>query len=83
MCQLQDVGVHNRLTQAELQPPPLEHLEALTEYPWDDEESPYELHKAVIFNSTDNNAPNNQAGVYSESANDADLRFGTRFTTKH
>jgi hypothetical protein len=58
-----------------LQPPPLEHLEALTEYPWDNEESPKKLHEAVITNSMDNNhsygAPNNRAGIYSESANDA------------
>jgi hypothetical protein len=28
-------------------------------------------------------APNNQAGVFSESANDAALRFGIGFTTEH
>jgi hypothetical protein len=46
-----------------------------------------ELDKAVIGNFVDDNngsaAPNNQAGIYSESANDAALRFGSRFTTKH
>ena len=61
-----------------MQSPPLEHLEALTEYPWDNEESPKKLHEAVITNSTDNNssngAANNQAGIYSESASDAAKR---------
>jgi hypothetical protein len=75
------MSVHNRQAQAELQPPPLEHLEALTEYPWDDEE----LHEAVSLNSIDDNSasgtPNNQAGIYSESANDAALKFGIRFNT--
>jgi hypothetical protein len=58
-----------------LQQPPLEHLEALTEYPWDDEESLFKLHEAVSANSTDDKsgygACNNQAGIYSESTNDA------------
>jgi hypothetical protein len=53
----------------------LEHLEVLTEYPWDDEESLNKLHEAVSTNSTDANsrygALNNQVGIYSESANDA------------
>jgi hypothetical protein len=72
---------------AELQPPTMEHLEAFTEYPWDDEESLNELQEAVIINSMDDNsssgAPNNQAGVYSEFANDAALRFGVCFTNRH
>ena len=78
------MSIHNRQAQAALQPPSLEHLEVLTEYPWDDVESLNKLHEAVIVNSTDDNhgsvAPTNQ--VYSESANDAALRFGIRFTTK-
>jgi hypothetical protein len=70
------MSIHNRQAQAELQPSPLKHLEALTEYPWDDEKSLNKLHEAVIVNSMDDNsgsgAPNNQAGgVFSESANDA------------
>ena len=76
------MSIQNRQAQAKLQPPPLEHLEALTEYPWDDEESLNELHEAVIVKSTYDNrgsgAPNKQAGVYSESANDAALKFGIR-----
>jgi hypothetical protein len=71
--------VHNREAQAELQPPPLEHLGALTGYPWNDEESLDKVHEAVSTNSMDDNnnycAPNSQVGVYSESANDAAQRF--------
>jgi hypothetical protein len=52
----------------------LEHLEGLTEYPWDDEESLNKLHEAGSTNSTDYNntygAPINQAGIYSEATND-------------
>ncbi len=63
---------HNRQAQAELQPQLLEHLEGLTGYPWDDEESPRKLHEAVITNSmydySGYGAPNNRAGIYSESA---------------
>jgi hypothetical protein len=81
------MSVHNRQAQAELQPPPLKHLEALTEYPWDDEKSLNELHEAISANFMDDNsnsgAPNNQAGIYSESANDAALRFRLGFTTEH
>jgi hypothetical protein len=64
----------------------LEHLEALTEYHWDDEESLNKLHEAVSTYSTDANsgygAPNNQAGIYSESANDAAWKFNIRFTSE-
>jgi hypothetical protein len=36
----------------------------------------------VDDNNGSGGAPNNQAGIYSESANDAALRFGIRFTTE-
>ena len=81
------MSIHNRQAQAELQPPPSEHLEALTKFLWDDEESLNKLHEAVSANSTDDNsgsgAPNNQAGLYSKSDNDAALMFGICFTTLH
>jgi hypothetical protein len=65
----------------------LEHQEALTEYPWGDKDSLDELAEAAIgrFAEDDNNpsgAPNNEAGIYSESANNSALKFGLRFTTK-
>jgi hypothetical protein len=67
----------------------VEHQEALTEYPWDDKDSLDRLDVASIghFAEDDNNpsgAPNNQqAGIYSESANNTALKFGgICFTTK-
>jgi hypothetical protein len=64
-----------------LHPPPVEHQEALTEYPWDDKDSLDGLDEAYIghFAEDDNNpsgALNNQAGIYSESANNTALKFG-------
>jgi hypothetical protein len=57
-----------------LHPPPVDHQEALTEYPWDN------------FVEDENNpsgAPNNQAGIYSEFANNTALKFGgICFTTE-
>jgi hypothetical protein len=59
-------------------PPALEHQETLTEYPWDDKDS--------LDGLDDNNpsgAPSNQAGIYSESANNTALKFGgIYFTTE-
>jgi hypothetical protein len=66
----------------------VEHQEALTEYPWDDKDSLDGLDEAYIghFTEDENNpsgAPNNQAGIYSESANNTALKFGgICFTTK-
>jgi hypothetical protein len=70
-----------------LQSLPVGHQEALTEYPWGDKDSLDGLDEAAIghFGEDDNNpsgVPNNQAGIYSESANNAALAFGLRFTTK-
>jgi hypothetical protein len=71
-----------------LHPPPVEHQEALTEYPWDDKDALDGLDEASIghFAEDDNNpsgAPNNKAGIYSESANNTALKFGgICFTTK-
>ena len=53
-----------------LQTPSVEHQEALTEYPWGDEDSLDGLDEAAIghFAEDDNNpsgVPNNQAGIYS------------------
>ena len=60
--------------------PPVEHQEALTEYPWDDKDSLEELDQSATGNFADDNnapgAPNNQAGIYSESANNIALKFG-------
>jgi hypothetical protein len=65
----------------------VEHQKALTEYPWDEEDSLDRLDEANIglFAEDDINpsdAPNNQAGIYSESANNVALKFGIRFSTK-
>ena len=71
-----------------LHPPPVEHQEAFTEYPWDDKDSLDGLDEASIgnFAEDDNNpsgAPNNQAGIFSESANNTALKFGgICFTTE-
>jgi hypothetical protein len=60
----------------------VEHQEVLTEYPWGDEDSLDGLDEAAIgyLAEDDNNpsgAPNNQAGIYSESAKNAALKFGS------
>jgi hypothetical protein len=36
----------------------------------------------LVDNNNHSGAPNNQAGIYSESANNAALKFGIHFTTK-
>jgi hypothetical protein len=61
--------------------------EVLTEYPWDDEDSLDQLDEAAIRGHSvdDKNhfgAPNSQAALYSESANNAALKFGIQLTTK-
>jgi hypothetical protein len=64
--------------------PPVDNEEALTEFPWDDEASVEESDEASVVGSEDEStggASNNNAGVYRESANEAALRFGIRFTT--
>ena len=65
---------------------PISHQESATEYPWDEEESlsndsELESIGSSVANNNASAAPNNQAGVYCESAHDAALRFGIRFTT--
>jgi hypothetical protein len=65
-----------------LHPPPVEHQEALTEYPWDDKDSFDGLDEAYIGHFAED-ALNNQAGIYSESANNTALKFGgICFTTE-
>jgi hypothetical protein len=57
--------------------------EPLTEYPWDEVHSLQESEDASsIDNIVSPGAPNNKAGIYMESANDAALRFGIRFITE-
>jgi hypothetical protein len=72
-----------------LHPSPVKHQETLTEYPWDDKDSLDGLDEASIGHiaEDDNNpysgAPNNEAGIYSKSANNTALKFGgICFTTK-
>jgi hypothetical protein len=71
---------------AVVQPPPVEHQKKLIDYPWDNEDSLHEVDETASGTFTqDNNgssAPNNYAGIYSESANDAALRYGVHFTTE-
>jgi hypothetical protein len=81
-----EMSKNHRRAKAVVQPPPVEHQESLTDYPWDDEDSFYKVDEAANGNFTyDNNnsgAPNNQAGIYSKSTNTAALRYGIHFTTK-
>jgi hypothetical protein len=62
-----------------LQPLPVELQEAWTEYPWVNEDSVDKLDEAAIRHSNDDNnhsgAPNNQAGIDSESPNNAALNL--------
>ena len=71
---------HNRfLFVPASKPSALDAQESTTEYPWDDDDS-----QSAESSEEDNvgpEPPNHQAGVYSESPNDAALRFGIRFTT--
>jgi hypothetical protein len=56
--------------------------ESATEYPWDEDDSIHECEDASsIEDIISAGAPNSQAGVFTESAHDAALRFGIRFTT--
>jgi hypothetical protein len=57
----------------------------LTKYPWDEEDSLDGLDAAAIGHFAEDNpsgAPNNRAGIYSESTNNAALKFGIGFTRK-
>jgi hypothetical protein len=57
--------------------------EPLTEFPWSEEDSVPESDDASCADdSLSPGVPNTQAGVYTESANDAAFRFGIRFTTE-
>ncbi len=63
--------------------PALDAQESPTEYPpWDEDDS---FHESEIASSIENNistaVTNHHVGVYTESPNDAALRFGIRFTT--
>jgi hypothetical protein len=55
-----------------LQPWAMEAQESLTEYPWDEDDSVHESEDASsVEDIIRTGAPNNQAGVYTESDNDA------------
>jgi hypothetical protein len=74
---------HNTRANTASQPPATEAQESLIEYPWDEDDSVHESKDASsVEDIISTGAPNNQAGVYTESANDAALRFGIRFTTE-
>jgi hypothetical protein len=74
---------HNTRAKTAFQPPAAEGQESLTEYPWDEDDSVHESEDASsVKDIISTGAPNNQAGVYTGSANDAALRFGIRFTTE-
>ena len=63
----------------------MDNEEALTEFPWDDEASVEESDEASVEVPEDEStgsASNINAGVYRESANEAAMRLGIRFTTK-
>ena len=81
-CNFKRMSSHNTRENTALQPPLEDAQESLTEYPWDKDDS---LHKSKdassVENSLDTAAPKDQAGVYTQSANDTALRFGVRFTT--
>jgi hypothetical protein len=65
-------------------PLPVEHQEVLTAYPWDDDDSLDKVDEPAIGNFVDGDdgsgVPNSQQGIYSESGNNAALRFGIGFT---
>jgi hypothetical protein len=74
---------HNTNANTAMQPRAVEAQESLTEYPWGEDDSAHESEDASSFEDIiRTGAPNNQVGVYTESANDAALRFGIRFTTE-
>jgi hypothetical protein len=80
-CNFKMSGNNTRANTA-LLPPALNAQESLTEYRWDEDDS---LHESEIASSIEDNissdAPNRQAGVYTESPKAAALRFGIGFTT--
>jgi hypothetical protein len=74
---------HNTSANTASQPPAAEAQKSLTEYPWDQDDSVHQSEDAsYVEGIISTGAPNNHAGVYTESANDAALRFGIRFTTE-
>jgi hypothetical protein len=74
---------HDANANTALQPRAVEAQESLTEYPWDEDDSVHESEDASsVKDIIRTGAPNNQASVYTESANDAALRFDIRFTTE-
>jgi hypothetical protein len=65
---------HNTNANTALQPRAVEAQESLTEYSWDEDDSVHESEDASsVEDIIRTGAPNNQAGVYTESANDAAL----------
>jgi hypothetical protein len=74
---------HSTRANTASQPPAADAQEPLMEYPWDEDDYLHESEDASSLKDIlSTGAPNNQAGVYTESANDAALRFGMRFTTE-
>jgi hypothetical protein len=83
-CSNFEMSGNNTRANTARQPLAAEAQESLTEYPWDEDESVHESKDASsIEDIISTGALNNQADVYAESANDATLRFGIRFTTEH
>ncbi len=75
-------GHNTRANRANRASQPLDAQESATKYPWDEDDSLYESEDASsIEDNISTGAPNNHAGVYTESAHDAASRFGIRFTT--
>jgi hypothetical protein len=77
------------LTQTGMKKPPaVEANEALVDVPWDNDED--SIDDTLIQGDTSNvleendgaGGPNDQVGVYSDSAHDSAVRFGIRFTTE-
>jgi hypothetical protein len=77
------VSRHNTSANTASHPPAVEAQESLTEYPWNEDDSVYESEDASsVEDIISTGASNNPAGISKESANDAALRFGIRFTTE-
>ena len=75
-------GLNSGTTKPASLPPAVDAQDSITEYPWDEDDSFYESDDAFSIEANISTAaPNNKAGVYTESPNDAALRFGIRFTT--
>ena len=73
-CNFKMSGLNSGTTKPASLPPAVDAQESVTEYPWDEDDSFYESDDAFSIEANISTAaPNNEAGVYTESPNDAAL----------